>query len=84
MSLIALVVTISLLGVVGFIMSSLMISQQETSPRFLDSTRAFHLAQGGVNFAGKYLQGQSDWSSVPGPLNRSLGSGNFRIDWGTS
>ncbi len=46
----------SLLGVIGFIMSSLMTRQQETTPRFQDSTRALYAAQAGIEWATRYAK----------------------------
>ncbi|MEW6186280.1 MAG: hypothetical protein AB1585_11130 [Thermodesulfobacteriota bacterium] len=83
LSLIALMVAILILGTIGFIISSLMSSHQETVPVVIDSTRAFYTAQGGVEYVGKYLKvsGGSDWTTAPVPPNQpiSLGSGSFTV-----
>ncbi len=78
-SVIALIVAILLLGSIGYIMSSLMIRSQESTPRTLDSARAFYLTQGGVEFTGKYLQGVTDWTVLAGSISRDLGTGNFVV-----
>ncbi len=81
-SVIALIVAILLLGSIGYIMSSLMSRSQESVPRTLDSTNAFSLVQGGVNYTGKYLTGVTDWSILSGTLTKSLATGTFTIQWG--
>lgn len=85
LSLIALVVTILILGTIGFILSSLMSSHQETVPVVLDSSRAFYAAQGGVEYVGKYLKvsGGNDWTTTPVPPNQpiSLGNGSFTVSF---
>lgn len=77
-SVIALIAAILLLGSIGYVMSSLMVGSQESTPRTLDSARAFYVAQGGVEYTGKYLQGVTNWGSV-GNLTLNLGSGNFTV-----
>jgi len=89
MSLIALVVTISLLGVIGFIMSSLMVRQQETTPRFLDSTRALYTAQAGIEWATRYAKSDcTTFATNPSslfPQTRSLstpaGTWSFTVSY---
>lgn len=82
-SLIALVVTLLLLGSIGYIVSSLITRSQESIPRTMDSAKAFHIAEGGVQYVGKYLKvsGGTDWTTAPVPPNQpiSLGSGNFTV-----
>ena len=80
--LIVLIVAVLVLGSVGVIMSSLMSDSQQSIPRTLDSARAFSLVQGGTAYAGQYLKGVSDWSTLSGSLNKSLGTGTFTIQWG--
>lgn len=84
-SVIALIVAILLLGSIGYIMSSLMTRSQETIPRTLDSIRAFYVAQGGMEYVGKYLEasGGSDWTTAPVPPNQpiALGNGNFTVSF---
>ena len=86
-ALIALIVAILLLGSIGYIMSSLMIRSQESIPRTLDSTRAFDIAQGGVEYTGKFLKGVTDWTNPGTPCPTAspctLGTGTFSIQWGT-
>lgn len=83
-SVIALIVAILLLGSIGYILSSLMSRSQESVPRTLDSSSAFHIAQGGSNFVGKYLAGQSNWGALSNPpASGTLGTGTFTIQWGT-
>ncbi len=76
---------ILLLGVVGFIFSSLMFLHQETVPVFLDASRAFYVAQGGVEYVGKYLKvsGGNNWSTLSPPPNQpiSLGPGSFTVSF---
>jgi hypothetical protein len=81
-SVIALIGVILLLGSIGYIMSSLMVRSQESVPRTLDSTRAIYLAQGGVEYVGKYLNSQSSWMSLTSPpTNINLGTGNFSVTY---
>lgn len=79
-SAIALIVAILLLGSIGYIMSTLMSRSQESVPRTLDSSRAFYVAQGGVEYVGKYLNGQANWMALTNPpTSRTLGTGNFTV-----
>jgi hypothetical protein len=81
-SAIALIVAILLLGSIGYIVSNLMARSQESIPRSLNTARAFYLAQGGVEYVGKYLNGQADWMNLTSPpTNKSLGTGNFTVSY---
>lgn len=80
--LIIMVVTMVLLGTIGVIISQLMVGSQESISRDIDTNRAIYLAQGGVNYAGKFLKGISDWGALSGTLTKSLQGGTFAIQWG--
>lgn len=84
-SVIPLVIAILLLGSIGYIISSLMTRSQETVPRTIDSVRSFYVAQGGLEYVGKYLEvsGGSDWTTTPVPPNQPivLGNGNFTVSF---
>jgi hypothetical protein len=80
-SAIALIVAILLLGSIGYLMSSLMVRSQESVPRTLNSTRAFYIAQGGVEFVANYLRnlGGSAWTAATAPASQNLGTGSFTV-----
>lgn len=75
----ALIVAIFLLGGIGSLMGSLLSGSRESGSLTLDSGRAFSLAQAGVAYAGKYLQGVTDWTTLAGSLRKNLGTGNFVV-----
>lgn len=83
LSLIALIIVLLVLGTIAVILSRLMATHQETVPLFLDTTRAFYAAQGGVWYVGKYLKdsGGNDWTAVSPPPNQPirLGKGSFSV-----
>lgn len=83
LSLIGLIVAILVLGTIGIILSRLMSAHQESIPLVLDTTRAFYAAQGGVEYAGKYLKtsGGNDWTLVAPIPNqpKNMGMGTFTV-----
>jgi hypothetical protein len=75
-AMIIMVATIAVLGVIGYILGSLISRHQESIPTNLDSGRAFAIAQSGVEYVGKYLEGR-DFITVASPPTMALGTGNF-------
>ncbi len=55
-SVFALLVALSLLGLIGYVLSSLMFSQQEATPRFLNSNWALYTAQAGLEWGQEYIK----------------------------
>ncbi|MCU0579873.1 MAG: hypothetical protein MUF69_10065, partial [Desulfobacterota bacterium] len=74
---IIMVATLAILGVVGYVLGTLMARHQESIPTNMDSARAFAIAQSGVEFVGKYLEGRPDYTTVSTPPTMTLGTGTF-------
>lgn len=77
--LIAAIIIMTLLGFLGVTASYLFTSGTTTTKDYLLSARAFYIAEGGVEYVGKYLRDLPDWSTVTPPGAVSLGSGNFSV-----
>ena len=75
-AMIIMVVTIAVLSVIGYILGSLTSRHQESIPVNMDSARAFALAQSGVEYVGKYLEG-ANFTTVANPSTKTLGTGTF-------
>ena len=75
-AMIIMVVTIAVLSVIGYILGSLTSRHQESIPINMDSARAFGLAQSGVEYVGKYLEGKN-FTTVANPSTMTLGTGTF-------
>jgi hypothetical protein len=76
---IIMVATLAILGVVGYVLGSLMARHQESIPTNMDSARAFTIAQSGVEYASRYLIPFVDYTAVSNPPSKSLGNGNFNV-----
>ncbi|MBI5604483.1 MAG: hypothetical protein HY879_14140 [Deltaproteobacteria bacterium] len=80
--LIAAIIIMTLLGFLGVTASYLFTSGTTTTKDYLLSTRAFFIAEGGVEYVGKYLrdQGSPNWSTITPPSGSiSLGDGSFSV-----
>ena len=68
------------LTVIGYSMTRMMATKQKSVPITAQSSSAFYVAEGGINYAGKYLSDsdQITWSSLPDQA-KSLGNGSFTV-----
>jgi Tfp pilus assembly protein PilX len=68
------------LTAIGYSMTRMMATKQKSVPVNAHSSSAFHVAEGGLNWAGKYLGDLVSWSSLSDE-SKSLGSGGFSISF---
>ena len=68
------------LTVIGYSMTRMMATKQKSVPITAHSSSAFYVAEGGINYAGKYLSDNDQifWSSLP-DQTKSLGNGSFTV-----
>jgi len=64
--------------VIGYSMTRMMATKQKTVPVTAHSSSAFYVAEGGINYAGKYLSDLVSWSSLSDE-SKNLGNGNFNV-----
>jgi hypothetical protein len=55
-------------------------TKQKSVPVAAQSTSAFYVAEGGINYAGKYLSDLVSWSSLK-DATKSLGNGSFTVSF---
>ena len=66
------------LTVIGYSMTRMMATKQKLVPVTAYSSSAFFVAEGGINYAGKYLSDLVSWSSLSDE-SKNLGNGNFNV-----
>ena len=68
------------LTAIGYSMTRMMATKQKSVPINAHSSSAFYVAEGGINYAGKYLSDSDHmfWSSLP-DQTKSLGNGSFTV-----
>ena len=66
------------LTVIGYSMTRMMATKQKSVPITAHSSSAFYVAEGGINYAGKYLSDLVSWSSLSDE-SKNLGNGNFNV-----
>ena len=77
-SILAIVFVMLVLSVIGYSMARMMATKQKSVPVVAHSSSAFVIAEGGINWAGKYLSDVVSWSSLS-DQSKNLGNGNFTI-----
>ena len=77
-SILAIVFVMLVLSVVGYSMARMMATKQKSVPVVAHSSSAFVIAEGGINWAGKYLSDVVSWSSLS-DQSKNLGNGNFTV-----
>ncbi len=77
-SIVAIIFTMLVLTSLGYTLSALMVAKQKSVSPTLDGGKSFYIAEGGINYAGKYLDGLSDWSTTS-IQTKGLGSGSFTV-----
>lgn len=75
-AMIIMIAAIAVLSVIGYILGSLISRHQGSIPTNMDSARAFAIAQSGVEYVGKYLEG-ANFTTVANPAAKNLGTGTF-------
>ena len=68
------------LTVIGYSMTRMMATKQKLVPVTAHSSSAFYVAEGGINYAGKYLSDLVSWSSLSDE-SKNLGSGGFTVSF---
>ncbi len=66
------------LTVIGYSMTRMMATKQKSVPVTAQSSSAFYVAEGGINYTGKYLSDLVSWSSLSDE-SKNLGNGNFNV-----
>jgi Tfp pilus assembly protein PilX len=66
------------LTAIGYSMTRMMATKQKSVPITAHSSSAFYVAEGGLNYAGKYLSDLVSWSSLSDE-SKTLGSGAFNV-----
>ncbi len=68
------------LTVIGYSMTRMMATKQKSVPLTAQSSSAFYVAEGGINYTGKYLSDLVSWSSLSDE-SKNLGSGGFTVSF---
>ena len=79
-SILAIVFVMLVLSAIGYSMARMMATKQMSVPVTAQSTSAFYVAEGGINYAGKYLSDVVSWSSLT-DHTKSLGNGSFTVSF---
>ena len=82
-SILAVIFVMVVLTAIGYSMANVMATKQKSVPVTADSSRAFSIAEGGVQWAGKYLSELADWSLAEDQTNIILGGGDFDVTFST-
>jgi hypothetical protein len=75
-AMIIMIVVLAVLSVFGYVLGSLVSRHQDSISLNMDSARAFAIAQSGVEYVGKYLEGKN-FTTVANPPMLTLGTGTF-------
>ena len=80
-SILAVVFVMLVLSVIGYSLTSMMATKQRSIPVTAQSSRAFYLAQGGLDWAGKYLDGLNpdEWSDFQLDCDDELDEGDASV-----
>ena len=81
-SILAIVFVMLVLSVIGYSMARMIATKQKSVPVTAQSTSAFYVAEGGINYAGKYLSNSDQiyWNPLP-DQTKSLGNGSFTVSF---
>jgi Tfp pilus assembly protein PilX len=75
-SILAVIFVMLVLTSIGYTFSLMMAAKQESVSSTLDAGMSFYMAEAGMNYAGKYLDGLADWTTAATQA-KSLGGGSF-------
>jgi Tfp pilus assembly protein PilX len=79
-SVMVIIFVMMVLTVIGYSMTRMMATKQKSVPVTAQSSSAFYVAEGGINYAGKYLSDLVSWSSLTDE-SKTLGSGGFTVSF---
>ena len=79
-SILAIVFVMLVLSAIGYSMARMMATKQKSVPVVAHSSSAFVVAEGGINYGGKYLSDLVSWSSLTSQT-KSLGNGSFTLSF---
>jgi hypothetical protein len=82
-SILAVIFVLVVLTAIGYSMANMMASKQKSVPVTAGSNRAFSIAEGCINWAGKCLSELQDWDTATDRTNIILGGGKFDVDFST-
>ncbi len=77
-SVLVIIFVMLVLTVIGYSMTRMMATKQKSVPVTAQSSSAFYVAEGGINWGGKYLSDLVSWSSLSDE-SKNLGNGNFNV-----
>ena len=77
-SVLVVIFVMMVLTVIGYSMTRMMATKQKSVPVTAQSSSAFYVAEGGINWSGKYLSDLVSWSSLSDE-SKNLGNGNFNV-----
>ena len=77
-SVLVIIFVMLVLTVIGYSMTRMMAAKQKSVPVTAQSSSAFFVAEGGINWAGKYISDLVSWSSLSNE-SKNLGNGNFNV-----
>ena len=89
-SVLVIVFVMLVLSVIGYSLTNMMVAKQKSVPVTAQSNRAFYMAEGGLDWAGKYLDGlhPDEWRNldqgacspdITPSITKTLGNGSFGI-----
>ena len=79
-SILAIVFVMLVLSAIGYSMARMMATKQKSVPVVAHSSSAFVVAEGGINYGGKYLSDLVSWSSLE-DHTKTLGNGSFTLSF---
>jgi Tfp pilus assembly protein PilX len=79
-SILAIMFVMVVLTAIGYSMARMMATKQMSVPVTAQSSSAFYVAEGGINYAGKYLSDLVSWGSLT-DQTKSLGNGSFTVSF---
>jgi Tfp pilus assembly protein PilX len=79
-SILAIVFVMLVLSAIGYSMARMMATKQKSVPVVAHSSSAFVVAEGGINYGGKYLSDLVSWSSLD-DHTKTLGNGSFTLSF---
>ena len=79
-SVLVIIFVMMVLTVIGYSMTRMMATKQKSVPVTAQSSSAFYVAEGGINWSGKYLSDLVSWSSLSDE-SKNLGSGGFTVSF---
>jgi Tfp pilus assembly protein PilX len=79
-SILVIVFVMLVLSAIGYSMARMMATKQKSVPIVAHSSNAFVVAEGGINYGGKYLSDLVSWSSLD-DHTKALGNGSFTLSF---